>query len=280
MILISRLIKLKFTYHLFNLITGLIIGFIIGFVLSMPPLGPTNFAIISKGFKNEINEGVAIGTGAGFMDFIYIMVAYGGVSIIRSLLPESVDVFFEKNENSIKIFLTLLGWIIVVFYGFKIMKMKVLNGNGDNNQVTGEKLNEKFQEKAENKLIKTEKGLDKLLHMQALEKEKTGLTGDFLTGVLLCLSSVTLPASWFAIVGYLKSYGIIDSTFFSGFGLAVGVLLGTAVWFWTLVKFISKNAYRISPKMLNKINIGVGTFLILLGVFLLSKAVEFAFFKV
>ena len=64
---------------------------------------------VANSIKNEINQGVAIDTGAGFMDFIYIMIAYGGVSIIRSLLPASVDVFFEQNENTFKIFLTLIA---------------------------------------------------------------------------------------------------------------------------------------------------------------------------
>ncbi len=243
----------------------------------MPPLGPTTFSIIAKGFKNEEKEGIAIGVGAAFMDFIYIMAAYGGVSIIKSLLPHSVDVFFDTNENTIKIILTLIGCFVVVFYGFKIMKMKTFNGNNSNIPLTEDKIEKVVMEKAEPKLIKTEKELDRILHTQKLEKGLKGLTGEFLTGILLCLSSVTLPASWFAIVSYLKSYGVIDSKFLSGLALAIGVLTGTAVWFYVIVKFVSKNSHRINSRMLNKINISVGVILILLGVFLLLKAVDFAF---
>lgn len=243
----------------------------------MPPLGPTTFSIIAKGMKNEEKEGIAIGVGAAFMDFIYIMAAYGGVSIIRALLPRTVDIFFQNNEETIKLILTLLGCFVVVFYGFKLMKMKIFNGNDITAPLTEERIEEVVHEKAEPKLLKREKELDKILHTQKLEKGMSGLTGEFLTGILLCLSSVTLPASWFAIVSYLKSYGVIDSEFISGLSLAVGVLLGTAVWFYVIVKFISKNSHRINPMMLNKINIGVGIILILLGVFLLIKAVDFAF---
>jgi threonine/homoserine/homoserine lactone efflux protein len=259
------------------LIIGLIVGFIIGFVLSMPPLGPTTFSIIAKGFKNEEKEGIAIGVGAAFMDFVYILAAYGGVSIIKTLLPHSVDLFFETNENLLKIILTFIGCFVVVFYGFKLMKMKIFNGNNSNAPLTKDKIEEVRMAKSETKLTKTEKELDKILHTKKLEKGLTGLTGEFLTGILLCLSSVTLPASWFAIVSYLKSYGVIDSKFLSGLSLAVGVLIGTAVWFYFIVKFVSKNSYRINPRMLNKINIGVGVLLILLGVFLLIKAVDFIF---
>jgi threonine/homoserine/homoserine lactone efflux protein len=259
------------------LIIGLIVGFIIGFVLSMPPLGPTTFSIIAKGFKNEEKEGIAIGVGAAFMDFVYILAAYGGVSVIKTLLPHSVDVFFDTNENSIKIILTLIGCFVVVFYGLKIMKMKTFNGNNSNIPLTEDKIDEVIIKKAEPKLIKTEKELGKILHTKKLEKGLSGLTGDFLTGIFLCLSSVTVPASWFAIVSYLKSYGVIDSKFLSGLAFATGVLFGTAVWFYVIVKFVSKNSYRMNPRMLNKINIGVGVILISLGVFLLIKAVDFAF---
>lgn len=240
-------------------------------------MGPTTFSILAKGFKNEEKEGVAIGIGAAFMDFIYILAAYGGVSIIKSLLPHSVDMFFETNEKTIKIILTLLGCIVVVFYGFKIMKMKIFNGNNSSSPITGDKMDEVVTKKAEPKLMKTEKELDKILHTKKLEKGISGLTGEFLTGILLCLSSVTLPASWFAIVSYLKSYGVIDSQFLSGLSLAVGVLIGTGVWFYIIVKFVSKNSHRINPRMLNKINVSVGVVLILLGIFLLIKAVDFAF---
>jgi threonine/homoserine/homoserine lactone efflux protein len=259
------------------LIIGLIVGFIIGFVLSMPPLGPTTFSIMAKGFKNEEKEGIAIGIGAAFMDFIYILAAYGGVSIIKTLLPSSVDVFFNENEKTLKLILTLLGCFVVVFYGFKIMKMKIFNGNNSSTPITEDRIEEVVLEKAENKLIKTEKELDRILHTKKLEKGISGLTGEFLTGILLCLSSVTLPASWFAIVSYLKSYGVIDSEFLSGLALAIGVLGGTAVWFYVIVKFISKNSHRINPRMLNKINVSVGVILILLGLFLLIKAVDFIF---
>jgi threonine/homoserine/homoserine lactone efflux protein len=243
----------------------------------MPPVGPTNFAIMTEGFKKKIYDGVAIGVGAGFMDFVYILAAYGGVSAIKSFFPSSVDNFFEVNEKYIKIVLTLIGCIIVIFYGLKIKKTKAINGSFEENQITGDKLQEVVSEKAEIKLIKTEKEIDKILHTQTLERGITGKMGHFLTGVLLCLSSVTLPASWFALVSYLKSYGLIDSSFVSGLSLAVGVLLGTVTWFYTLVKLISKNSHKINPKMLNKINIGVGYILVLLGVFLFIKAIDFAF---
>lgn len=255
------------------MITALIIGIIAGFLLSMPPLGPTNFAIISKGLRSEVNDGVAIGAGAGVMDFVYIMIAYGGVSIVRILLPESVDLFFEENEILMKAILTLIGSLVVFFYGVRIMRKKVLGpNNGLNNG-----MEEFFEKKVELQLEKTEKEFEKILHSDVLEKRRTGILGYVVTGMMLCLSSVTLPASWIALVGYLKGYGLLDSNFFTGLAMALGVFTGTTLWFWLLVKLVSRNAHRVSPKTLSKLNISVGIVLVILGFFLLIKTLEFTF---
>jgi threonine/homoserine/homoserine lactone efflux protein len=256
------------------LITGLIVGLILGYLLSMPPVGPTNFAIIAKGFKKEIKSGVAIGVGAGFTDLLYIIIAYGGVSAIYSFIPGQIKDFLSYNELFFKLGFTLAGCFIVIYYGFKIMKMKVIE---EEDGTTESKKIEEVEEKAEKNLEKTGKRIEKIIHKKPVPKNQGSLMGSFFAGILLCLSSVTLPASWFAIVSFLKGYGVIDSNILSGLGMAVGVLLGTTAWFYTLVKFISINSHKIKPVTLNKINISVGIILILLGIFLLYKAFDFAF---
>lgn len=257
------------------MILGLITGVIIGFLLSMPPLGPTNFAIMSKGFRNDIKAGVLIGAGAGFMDMIYIITAYGGLSLIKTLIPYSVDNFLAENENYFKSIITLIGCVIVFVTGIKIMKTIVPIGNAEEDVITRDKLDKQISE-TEIKVGRRGKEIDKILHTKALEN-KQGLMGNFFTGVLYCLSSVTLPASWFAIVSYMKSYGIIDSRFITGFALSVGVLSGTTLWFYVLVRLISRNSYRISRNNLDKINYTVGIILIGLGIFLFYKAFDFFF---
>jgi len=251
------------------LIIGFIAGFITGFILSMPPLGPTYFAVIERGLKNQVKNGVAIGVGAGFMDMIYILIAYGGVTAIISLLPLSVVEFFSANENNLKLLLALAGCIVVILYGVKIMKTK--------NQKIVEKppllKDVKFKQRykqVESVIKKTEMGLERILKTKTL-KEHSDVTGSFMIGVVMCLSSITLPATWFALVGYLKSYGIIDANIFTGILLGIGVLLGTSVWFYIMTKFISKHSAKIKPSLLNKLNIGTGIFLILLGVGILIK---------
>ncbi len=257
------------------MVNGLIVGFILGYLLSMPPVGPTNFAIVAKGFKGDIKAGVFIGAGAGFTDLFYILVAFGGVSAIYAIFPESFKNFLTDKEIYFKLGLTIIGSLVVLIYGFKIMKMKILKEDEDEPIEQEEILN--IKERVNETLEKTEEGIAKIIRKKPIPKNSGSIMGSFFTGILLCLSSVTLPASWIAIVSFLQSYGIIDSRFWSGLGLAAGVLLGTTAWFYTLVKFIKINSHKIKPITLNKINISVGIILILLGVVLFFKAFDFAY---
>ena len=254
------------------MIIGLVVGLITGYLLSMPPMGPTNILVISQGLRHEIKYGVAVGAGAGFMDMIYIIISYGGYALIKGFVPDSVDLFFSYNELLFKIILTFAGCIVVGVSGYKLMKTKVPDAR-DNGSPEIEI--DKQLGKVENKVEQTKEEITRILHTDLLKKDENSLFGGFLKGAFLCISSVTIPASWFALTGYMKSYGIIDSRFITGFSYSLGVFAGTTLWFWTLVKVISKNTHRVSPKALSKINLGVGIMLIVLSVFLLYKAVDF-----
>lgn len=258
------------------MIIGLIVGLITGYLLSMPPVGPTNILVISQGLRSEIRNGVAVGAGAGFMDMIYIIISYGGYALIKGFIPDSVDTFFSNNEMLFKIILTFVGCVVVGVSGFKLMRTKVLENRAKNNSDDGMK--SKVDE-VETKLDHTKEDFTRILHTDLLKKDENSLFGSFLKGAFLCFSSVTIPASWFALTGYMKSYGIIDSRFITGLSYSIGVFAGTTFWFWTLVKVISKNTHRVSPKALSKINVGVGIMLMMLSIFLLYKAADFLFFQ-
>ncbi|MEO6695982.1 MAG: LysE family transporter [Ignavibacteria bacterium] len=251
------------------MIIGFVAGFITGFILSMPPLGPTFFAIIDRGLKKQVANGVAIGAGAGFMDMIYIFIAYGGLAALISILPFAVEEFLASNEENLKMLLALAGGIVVILYGIKIMKTK--NTKIENPpSLKDQKFKQKY-DKVEKVFKRTEMSLEKILHTKDPDKKHSDLTGSFMVGVVMCLSSITLPASWFAVVGYLKSYGIINSNFLTGTLLGIGVLVGTTAWFYIMTKFISKHSDKIKPGVLNKLNVSTGIFLILLGVGILIK---------
>jgi threonine/homoserine/homoserine lactone efflux protein len=252
------------------LIISLILGLLIGFLFSIPPLGPTYFAIIERGLKKEVKNAVAIGVGAGFTDMIYILIAFGGLAAIISLLPDAAKDFLNENENVFKMGLAFIGGIFVVWYGINMIKGKKVDVT--KKKEYEKKVSERY-EKVESVFKKTEKEIDKILHTKAIEHASSDIKGNFLLGVVFCFSSVTMPASWFAIVGYMKSYGLIDSNFFTGLVLAVGVLIGTSIWFYVMSSIISKNSHKIRPVLISRITSGTGIFLVALGVFFLIKLI-------
>lgn len=97
-----------------SLIINLIAGILTGFIVSVPPMGPIAFAMISKGFKNEVREGKAIALGAAFMDFFYCLIAFGGITLIISFFPSFASDFYARNTYLIEIVLTFSGCAIVI----------------------------------------------------------------------------------------------------------------------------------------------------------------------
>jgi threonine/homoserine/homoserine lactone efflux protein len=253
------------------LIQGLITGIIVGFIISMPPLGPTYFAIIERALRKELANAVAIGAGAGFLDMVYVLVAFGGVSAIVSLLPYEVDGFFLKNENLIKTIFAVAGCLVVIAYGAKMLMtsrikpQRVTNIAGESPEIA-EKV-----EQMESKILSKEESLGKIFHIKQLKEAQQGVVGSFFLGVGFCLSSVTLPASWLAIVGYLKSYGVIDTSFSTGLMLSIGVFIGTVLFFYLMSRLLSKHTDKIKPNLVSKLNFSTGLFLIVLGASVLVK---------
>lgn len=256
------------------MIINFIAGILTGFIVSIPPVGPIAFAMISKGFNNEIKEGKAIAFGAAFMDFFYCLLAFGGITLLISFLPSSAEHFYFKNSNLIEIILTFSGCAIVIIYGLKIMRSKI----------TYDKLEAKESAKFNSaytragKLEEKAKELAKRLKVQ--EVNKSNLFGLFFMGILLCLSSITLPASWIALIGYLKGYNFLNSSFLGGLTFSVGAFAGTLAWFYTLLKLITGNKKRINHSTVNKLNIIAGVILLLLGIFLFVKAAVSVFYIV
>lgn len=248
------------------MIINFLAGLLTGFIVSIPPMGPISFAMISKGFKNEMREGEAIALGAAFMDFFYCLIAFGGIGLIVSLLPDAAADFYEGNANTIEIILTFTGCAFVILYGVKIIRSKD----------TFEKLESEESAKFNAASVRADKFKEKAIlvakRLKVKENDKPNLFGLFFMGMLLCMSSVTLPASWIALVGYLKGYNFLDSSFPGGLLFSAGALTGTMAWFYSLLKLITGNKKRINQGTIDKLNVIAGIVLIILGIFLFAKA--------
>jgi threonine/homoserine/homoserine lactone efflux protein len=248
------------------MIINLIAGILTGYIVSMPPMGPISFAMISKGFKNEVKEGYAIAVGAAFMDFFFCLIAFTGLTLIFSFFPFAVSDFFAKNSDTIEIILTFACCAIAILYGIKIIRSKV----------TYNKLEAKESQKLNTALISASKMKEKASTLSKKfkmpEVKKSNYVGLFFMGVLLCMSSITLPASWIALIGYLKGFNFLDYSFLGGLSFALGAFAGTFGWFYTLLKLITGNKKLINQATINILNIVTGSILLTLGVFLFVKA--------
>ena len=243
---------------IYSLLYSLIAGIVTGFIVSVPPLGPIAFALISKGFKGEVKDGMAIASGSAFMDMVYAIIAFGGISLFISFLPVSFEQLINGNINTIQIILTYAGCVVVIVYGIKIMRAKMDL--------------EKFEAKESEHLSKARGRAKELAAKSHVPQGETNFFGQFLMGVMLCISSITLPASWVILVGYVKGFGVLDSSILGGFLFSVGAFSGTVLWFWLLLKLIAGNKHRINKNTIGKLNFYAGIVLIILGVFLFSKA--------
>jgi threonine/homoserine/homoserine lactone efflux protein len=248
------------------MIINLIAGTLTGFIVSIPPMGPLAFAVISKGFKNEIREGRAIAFGSAFIDFVYCLIAFSGITLIISIFPSGAADFYAENAHLIEIALTFAGCAVVIIYGLKIMKLKI----------TYNKLEAEESSKFDSAFAKAnklrEKAENAARRLKIPEIKKSNLIGLFFMGVLLCISSLALPASWIAIIGYLKGYSFLNSSFLGGLFFSLGAFAGTLAWYCTLLKLITGNKKRINETTVNKLNIVAGVILLMLGVFLFFKA--------
>ena len=241
------------------MIIALIAGIVTGFVVSVPPLGPIAFALISKGFRGETREGMAIAAGSGFMDMIYALIAFGGISLFISLLPESLEELINGNAQLLQVILIYAGCVVVIVYGIRIMRVKLEYS--------------KIEENESGIIHNTQAKAGEFVHRHKVPgTQNSGMFGLFVMGVMLCISSITLPASWFALVGYIKGSGVIEKSFLSGLVFSAGAFLGTVLWFWLLLKLITGNKHRINKETINRLNTIAGVILIILGVFLFIKA--------
>lgn len=248
------------------MIINLMAGILTGFIVSIPPMGPIAFALISKGFKNKIKEGRSIAFGAAFMDFFYCLIAFSGITLIISIFPSRAAAFYAENAHLIEIVLTFAGCAVVIISGLKIMKLKITY-----NELEAEK-SAKFDSALAKANKLREKTENAAKHLKIPEIKKSNLIGLFFMGVLLCISSVTLPASWIAIIGYLKGYNFLNSSFLGGLLFSIGASAGTLAWSYTLLKLITGHKKLINETTVNKLNIIAGGILLMLGVFLFVKA--------
>lgn len=99
---------------------------------------------------------------------------------------------------------------------------------------------------------------DSKLHIRTIKYHNS-----LLIGMSIYLANPTFLPLWVGIVGILHSRNLLGSTAIENSSFALGVAIGTLVWFYILLKFVKKWDLLSKPKIVKKVFFFSG--LVLLG---------------
>ena len=80
------------------------------------------------------------------------------------------------------------------------------------------------------------------------DKKKPHASSFFVLGVLIYTSNPTLIATMSALAAVIKSWHAFNPNFLNYFFLSLGIALGSAGWFYFLLKMVQRYQSRIPPK--------------------------------
>ena len=95
------------------------------------------------------------------------------------------------------------------------------------------------------------------------EKKMPHASGFFLLGVLIYTSNPTLIATMSGLAAVVKSWHVFDFNFLNYFLLSLGVGLGSAGWFYFLLKMVERYHNRIPKKFFHHFNRASGVLIVL-----------------
>ena len=94
---------------------------------------------------------------------------------------------------------------------------------------------------------------------------------NFLLGLSIAGLNPTFLVTWTGIVTAARATGLI-SGMKAAPGFALGVIVGPVLWFWILLKILTRHAEYLSPKALKRIEKAVPIVLLFLGGIILVRA--------
>ena len=97
----------------------------------------------------------------------------------------------------------------------------------------------------------------------AEEKKTPKATGFFFLGVLIYSSNPTLIATMSGLAAVIKSWKLFSYTFFNYFALSLGLALGSAAWFYVLLKIVNKYQNKIPEKFFINFSRACGALIVL-----------------
>jgi threonine/homoserine/homoserine lactone efflux protein len=101
-----------------------------------------------------------------------------------------------------------------------------------------------------------------------MKKKAPHTASFFLMGVAIYSSNPTLVASMSAIAAVIKSWNLFSETYFNYFALSLGLAVGTASWFYILLKIVSKYQYQIPEKFFINFSRVSGALIVLFSLYM------------
>jgi threonine/homoserine/homoserine lactone efflux protein len=217
------------------MIIALLVGFVSGWLISMP-IGPTNAAAITRTIHYNYKHGFSVGLGGALMDIIYC----GGATQINAFLLRSpiVNLCFH-----------ILGFVLLLYLGIKSLGA----------------------EKKEHPFEPTPKDTAQEKKAEAtvsrMHVKKASYLASVSLGIMLYASNVAGVPEWIFISAFWHNQGVAIIGFSDAISFAIGAGIGTAGWFFTLVKYFSKRSASFKPRTLHLINRFAGVAMLAFGLY-------------
>lgn len=100
------------------------------------------------------------------------------------------------------------------------------------------------------------------------EKKVPHVASFFLMGVGIYSSNPTLVATMSALAAFLKSWNIFPHNFLNYFLLSLGLAMGTALWFYLLLKIVSKYQNRIPERFFINFSRACGVLIVIFSLYM------------
>ncbi|MDP4220438.1 MAG: LysE family transporter [Bacteroidota bacterium] len=217
------------------MIIALLVGIISGWLISMP-IGPTNAAAIARTIQYNFKHGFIVGLGGAAMDIIYC----GGATQINAFLLRSpiINLVFQ-----------IVGFGLLIFLGIKSFRAEQKP-----HPFEPTPKDTQHEKRAQAQVVK--------MHIK-----KASYFASFSLGVVLYASNVAGVPEWIFISAFWHNQGVQIIGFSDAIAFAIGAGIGTAGWFFTLVKYFSKRSTSLKPRTLHIINRFAGFAMLAFGLY-------------
>jgi threonine/homoserine/homoserine lactone efflux protein len=240
-----------------------LLGLVCGFVGSIPA-GPTGALVFERGLAGRMREALAIAAGASLAESLYALLAFLGLTAIFARFPW----LLQASRLAGAVILAGLGlWFALGKRAAEARGPEAAAGaqadgaRGAEAQPAPDAESARPAPDAEKPApgAKSSKRLALLGH-----------GGPGLLGFVVTAANPTLLVTWSAAVTILHGATGMPAKAANSIPFALGVALGIAGWFATLLSLLHRNRARLSPALRERVIRVLGWFLIGLGVALLA----------